>query len=88
MVTSPANELEEFHRFIVEKLANGGSGLTPEQVVDEWRVLHPSPEELTEGTATLQRALAEADRGEYVSANRVIAEARQRLKLPKTPAAE
>ena len=88
MATSLTNELQEFHRFVAEKLANGGTGLSPEKVVDEWRVLHPTSDELTDGAPLLRQALAEADRGDFVSAAEVMADTRQKLKLPNVPAEE
>jgi hypothetical protein len=88
MVTSLTNELQEFHRFVAEKLANGGAGLSPEEVVDEWRILHPNADELTEGAALLRQALAEADRGEFVPAERIIADIREKRNLPNVAADE
>jgi hypothetical protein len=88
MATSLTNELQEFHRFVAEKLANGGAGLSPEEVVDEWRILHPNPEELTESAAVLRQALAEADRGAHAPVDRVIADIRQKFNLPDVAADE
>jgi len=88
MATSLTNELQEFHRFVAEKLANGGAGLSPEEVVDEWRILHPNADELTESAAVLRQALAEADRGEYLLTDRVVADIRQKLNLPNVAADE
>jgi hypothetical protein len=88
MATSLSNELQEFHRFVAEKLANGGAGLSPEEVVGEWRILHPNADELTESAAVLRQAIAEADRGEYLPADRVIADTRQKLNLPSIAADE
>jgi hypothetical protein len=48
MATSLSNDLLEFHRFVAEKLANGQGNLSPEEVVDQWRELHPAPEGLGE----------------------------------------
>jgi len=79
MATSISNELQEFHRFVAEKLANGGAGLSPEEVVDEWRILHPNADELAESADVLRQALAEADRGEYLPADRVVAEIRKKI---------
>jgi hypothetical protein len=87
MAASLTNELQEFHRFVAEKLANGGTGLSPEAVVDEWRILHPNSEDLSAGAALLRQALAEADRGEFVSAGELIAETRKQLDLPIVEAA-
>jgi hypothetical protein len=88
MATSLTNELQEFHRFVAEKLANGGTGLSPEAVVDEWRILHPNPDELAEGAALLRQALAEADGGDFMTSAQVIADIRKKLNLPNVVADE
>ena len=57
-------ELREFHRFLGEKLNNGGAHLSPEEALDEWREAHPGSE--SEDVAAIQEALddmANGDRG-------------------------
>ena len=51
------HELREFHRFVGEKLNNGGMDLSPEQALEEWRRLHPDESALAEDTAAIQEAL-------------------------------
>ena len=34
------NDVPDFHRFVGEKVHNGGASLSPEEVLDEWRLLH------------------------------------------------
>ena len=64
MATVPETDLREFVEFATEQLGNGGSELTPEEVLDLWRAEHPTPAEFEESVAAIERALAEADRGE------------------------
>jgi hypothetical protein len=64
MTTSLSNELEEFHRFVADKLANGHGNLSPEEVVDQWRDLHPVPESLADDVAAVREALADMAAGE------------------------
>lgn len=64
MQTRPNDELLEFHRFVGEKANNGGSSLSPEEVLDEWRELHPDPEALAEDTAALQEAIDDLENGD------------------------
>lgn len=66
MATGLETDLREFLDFAAEQLSRGGSELTPEEVLDLWRVEHPSPAELSESIAAVKRALAQADRGEGV----------------------
>ena len=77
------DELREFHIFVGEKLTNGGAKLSPEEALDQWRVLHPDPEELAESVSAVRQALADmaaGDRGRPV--DDVLAELRSRHNLP------
>ena len=67
MSTAPETELREFIDFASEHLNETGSELTPEDVLDLWRGRHPLPDELSESVAAIERALAQADRGEGLS---------------------
>ena len=64
MNTQSLNELRDFHRFVGEKVNNGVTALSPEEVLDEWRVLHPSPEALEEDTAAIQEAIDDMENGD------------------------
>jgi hypothetical protein len=55
-------ELDTFHRFIGQQLADG-SQLTPEECLRLWRVEHPTASELSESLIAVQRALAQAEEG-------------------------
>jgi hypothetical protein len=57
-----ATELETFHRFIGQQLADG-SELTPEQCLRVWRMEQPMAEDLKESVAAVKRALEQARRG-------------------------
>ena len=45
MTTLVADELESFHQFLIDKLKTPAIRPTPEQVLDEWRSLHPDRED-------------------------------------------
>ncbi|HWY87935.1 MAG TPA: hypothetical protein VNX28_14485 [Gemmataceae bacterium] len=78
-----SDELREFHDFLGEKLANGGANISPEEALDQWRILHPDSEELTESLSAVREALADmasGDRGRPV--DEVLAELRSRHNLP------
>ena len=84
MSVQTTDELQEFHRFISEKLRNGAARLSPEEALDEWRDLHPGPEVDDEEFAAIQEAIddmAKGDRGRDV--DEVIAEIRSQCGLPK-----
>jgi hypothetical protein len=57
-------ELLDFHRFVGEKVKNGGASLSPEEVLDEWRFLHPDPEAVEEETAAIQEAIDDLENGD------------------------
>jgi hypothetical protein len=40
------NELQDFHRFLGDRIANGGTEATPEECLDLWRADHPRDDEL------------------------------------------
>jgi hypothetical protein len=64
MNAQPLNDLRDFHRFVGEKVSDGGSALSPEEVLDEWRTLHPAPEALEEDCAAIQEAIDDMDHGD------------------------
>jgi hypothetical protein len=65
----PANaraELQEFHRFIGERLKQTEVDWSPEEALDQWRRLHADPKSADEELAAIQEALhdmAKGDRG-------------------------
>jgi hypothetical protein len=60
MNAETGNELRDFHRFIGEKVVNGGVTATPEEVLDEWRTLHPDPADV----AAIQEAIDDLEDGD------------------------
>ena len=66
MPSKMAEELRDFHRFLGDKLSSDGIELSPEEVLDEWRRLHPQTQTFEEDVAAIQEALddmAKGDRG-------------------------
>lgn len=66
MAAAPPTELREFIEFAEQHLGEGSSDLTPEEVLDLWRAQHPPADELNHSVAAINRALAQADRGEGI----------------------
>jgi hypothetical protein len=64
MSTRSLNELGEFHRFVGEKVNNGGPSMSPEDVLDEWRDLHPSAEVADSDAAAIQEAIDDMENGD------------------------
>ena len=58
----PTTELHLFRDFLNAKLTNGGADLSPEDALDEFRDLHPDPEE--DDVAAIQAAIDDFERGE------------------------
>jgi hypothetical protein len=64
MASDPIPELEAFHRFLGEQLANGGRALTPEECLELWRAQHPAGEQLRASVRAVQEALADMEAGD------------------------
>jgi len=58
------SDLRDFHRFIADKLNNGGALLSPEDVLDEWRIQHPGPETVDEDVAAIEEAIDDMENGD------------------------
>jgi hypothetical protein len=83
MTAIPLNELREFHTFVGEKVNNGGASLTPEEVLEEWRLLHPTPEAVDEDIAAIQEAIDDIESGDVgVAFEEFDREFRARRNLP------
>ncbi len=87
MSTVPTTELQEFHGFLSAKLNNGSANLTPEEVLDEWRELHPDPfEDEEDDVAAIQAAIDDMERGEVgISLDELDRELRKEFNLPPPP---
>ena len=85
-MNSPVSqELRSFKDFVSEKLESGDAGLTPEEALDQWRSLHPDPEDLQQSVAAVRKALidmANGDRGRHQPADDVLSDLRERYQLP------
>jgi hypothetical protein len=57
-------ELQEFALFIQATLDAGETSLTPEEVLDSWRLEHPTEEQFEENVRAIQLALDEMNEGE------------------------
>ena len=64
MNTQHINDLRDFHRFVGEKVQNGEASQSPEDVLDEWRVLHPNPEMVEGDIAAIQEAIDYIQKGD------------------------
>ena len=79
-------ELDAFHRFVGEKLNNGGAAVSPEEALDEWRRLHPEAESGEEDLAAIQEALDDRAKGDEGIAFEDFDRAfRERHRLPNRP---
>lgn len=64
MKTRPKSELHQFHAFLSEKLKNGNVHYSPEEVLDEWREIHPEPLDEEDDVAAIQAALDDVANGD------------------------
>ena len=81
-------ELPRFFDFLEQKLTNGGSQLSPEDALDEWRAANPTSEEFEASVADLREALAEADRGDGLPIDAVLDELKRKYNLPSVSSNE
>lgn len=56
-------ELAEFHRFVGERL-QAGARLSPEEVFEEWQLVHPDQELHEQNVRAIQAALREMEAGD------------------------
>ena len=83
MSADTSSELARFQQFILEKLANDASQLSPEDALDQWRSENPSFEELAESVEAVKKALADMQGGDTGRpADEVIADLRRRCDVP------
>jgi len=64
MNPQPSSDLGDFFRFVGEKVHNGGASLSPEEVLDEWRILNPDPAAAQEDIAAIQEAIDDMENGD------------------------
>jgi hypothetical protein len=84
MQSPPSHELRQFHEFVGEKLNNGAANLSPEEVLDQWRELHPNQAELDESVSAIRQALADMTAGDSGRpVGEILAELRIRHNLPR-----
>jgi hypothetical protein len=57
MSAHSVEELRAFHQFVGDKVNDGGSSLSPEDVLDEWRTIHPEAKASAEEIAAIQEAI-------------------------------
>jgi hypothetical protein len=65
MPTETIRELREFHRFLTDKLDADGIDMSPEEVLDERRRLHPQTQAFDEDLAAIREALDDVSKGDH-----------------------
>jgi hypothetical protein len=65
MNTPFPTDLPDFHRFVAEKVNRGSEHLSPEEVLEQWRRLHPAPSPTDpEDLAAIQEAIDAMEAGD------------------------
>lgn len=59
-----SDDLQDFHRYLGDRIRDGVDGLSPEDVLDEWREVHPDEDSLSLSTEEIKDVLADLDSGE------------------------
>lgn len=76
-------QIDSFHQFATQQLANGGREKTVDELYDQWRFENQTAEEFEENVAAIQGAIDDMNDGDSGrDADEVIAEIRARYNLP------
>jgi hypothetical protein len=79
---STLDRLREFHRFVGEKLQTGDEAPSPEELLDEWLLLHPGPDDAED----VEEAIRDREAGDGgIPFDEFDRDFRERHKLPPTP---
>ena len=57
-------ELQSFYEFAEQRLRNGGSDLSLDDLYDQWRACNPTPDQLETDVLAVRAALRDLDAGE------------------------
>lgn len=80
---SATTELRAFQAFLDEKISKGGAEVLPEEVLKEWRQLHPEPLNSESAVAAIQAALDDRAKGlPSIPLDQVDRELRTEFNLP------
>ena len=74
-------DLQQFQEFLSQQVNCDPEGLTPEDVLDQWRASHPLPGELEASAAEIQQTLDELSLDAGVLAHDASTEMRRSLGL-------
>lgn len=58
------SELASFHQFLGSKLDQFGECVSPEEVLDLWRAIHPPNQELRQEVKALEEAIKDMNAGD------------------------
>jgi len=77
------NELEQFHAYVGERLRTAEWRVSPEEVLDEWLLLHPDPQAHAENVMAVKAAIRDMEAGDRGRpADEVLRDIRHELNLP------
>jgi len=58
------SELNQFHRYAVEKISEGSEAESLQELLDLWQIENPSPDRLREDVLAVKAALRDLDAGD------------------------
>ena len=76
------DQLDDFHRFAQQRLQNSDTE-SLEELVDLWRIEHPSAEEQAEIHEAIRQGLADIEAGRYRPASEVLDELRAKYGISR-----
>jgi hypothetical protein len=84
-VSTTEQEIEDFARFAKQRLSDGASGRSLDELFDMWRTANPSAEELTESVGAVKAALCDMEAGDTgIPADEHLAQLRSKFRIPQS----
>ena len=75
-------QIDSFHGFATEKLDNGGSNLSIDELYELRRLENPTQEEQADVHASIRRGLADVEADRYAPAEEVMSRLREKHGIP------
>ncbi len=76
------DQIDSFHRFASDRIANGGADLSFQEIVSLWKLDNPSDEERAEVIAAINEGVKDIESGNHRPADEFMDEMRRKYNIP------
>jgi hypothetical protein len=76
------DQIDSFHRFASDRIANGGADLSFQEIVALWKLDNPSDEERAEVIAAINQGVKDIESGNHRPADEFMDEMRRKYNIP------